>query len=171
MENQNTEWKEAWHDEYLKWVCDFANTFFRSGQIEAWGRGIGKMRNGCVANNLLEPEFNIFLNIFSICFYIRNNNRTDGDSGDTGVSDENFGANGGVNEIKRKIVDLMIENPKVTAEQIANSMETTKRRVEYNISQLKKAGTVERIGADKNGYWVVNLKNRGKDEKARHALK
>lgn len=25
-ENQNTEWKESWRDEYLKWICGFANT-------------------------------------------------------------------------------------------------------------------------------------------------
>lgn len=24
-ENQNIEWKESWRDEYLKWVCGFAN--------------------------------------------------------------------------------------------------------------------------------------------------
>lgn len=24
-ENQNTEFKETWHDEYLKWICGFAN--------------------------------------------------------------------------------------------------------------------------------------------------
>ncbi len=24
-ENQNTEWKETWRDEYLKWICGFAN--------------------------------------------------------------------------------------------------------------------------------------------------
>lgn len=24
-ENQNTEYKEAWRDEYLKWICGFAN--------------------------------------------------------------------------------------------------------------------------------------------------
>ena len=24
-ENQNTEWKESWRDEYLKWICDLAN--------------------------------------------------------------------------------------------------------------------------------------------------
>jgi ATP-dependent DNA helicase RecG len=26
LENQNTEWKENWRDEYLKWICGFANT-------------------------------------------------------------------------------------------------------------------------------------------------
>lgn len=25
VENQNTEWKEKWSDEYLKWICGFAN--------------------------------------------------------------------------------------------------------------------------------------------------
>ena len=25
MESQQLEWKEAWHDEYLKWICGFAN--------------------------------------------------------------------------------------------------------------------------------------------------
>ena len=24
-ESQNTEWKESWRDEYLKWICGFAN--------------------------------------------------------------------------------------------------------------------------------------------------
>lgn len=25
-ENQNTEWKESWRDEYIKWICGFANS-------------------------------------------------------------------------------------------------------------------------------------------------
>ena len=25
-EQQNIEWKESWRDEYLKWICGFANT-------------------------------------------------------------------------------------------------------------------------------------------------
>ncbi|TFH41336.1 MAG: ATP-binding protein, partial [ANME-2 cluster archaeon] len=24
-ENQNIEWKENWRDEYIKWICGFAN--------------------------------------------------------------------------------------------------------------------------------------------------
>ena len=24
-ESQNIEWKESWRDEYLKWICGFAN--------------------------------------------------------------------------------------------------------------------------------------------------
>ena len=25
-ENQNIEWKESWRDNYLKWICGFANS-------------------------------------------------------------------------------------------------------------------------------------------------
>lgn len=40
-ENQNTEWKESWRDEYLKWICGFANT--KGGTLF-----IGKDDNGNV---------------------------------------------------------------------------------------------------------------------------
>ena len=26
-ENQNIEWKESWHDDYLKWICGYANAY------------------------------------------------------------------------------------------------------------------------------------------------
>jgi len=25
VENQNIEWKETWKDDYIKWICGFAN--------------------------------------------------------------------------------------------------------------------------------------------------
>jgi ATP-dependent DNA helicase RecG len=122
-----------------------SNVFFRSGQIEAWGRGIEKMINGCVADNLPKPEFDVSPNIFSICFHVRNYNHG-------GV---NGGVKSGTYEIRKVIVNLMQENPEISADQIANALDTTKRRVEYNISRLKEAGIVERIGSDKTGHWVV----------------
>ncbi len=52
MENQNTEWKESWRDEYLKWICGFANA--QGGRLE-----IGRDDKGIVvglhdAERLLE---------------------------------------------------------------------------------------------------------------------
>jgi ATP-dependent DNA helicase RecG len=51
-ESQNIEWKKSWHDDYLKWVCGFANAF--GGTIF-----IGKDDNGVITHladyrNLLE---------------------------------------------------------------------------------------------------------------------
>jgi ATP-dependent DNA helicase RecG len=51
-ESQNIEWKKSWHDDYLKWVCGFANAI--GGVIF-----IGKDDNGVITHlvdyrNLLE---------------------------------------------------------------------------------------------------------------------
>jgi ATP-dependent DNA helicase RecG len=54
-----------------------------------------------------------------------------------------------------KIIELMITNHEVTAEQIAEAIGITKRQIEANISKLKTLGIVERIGARKKGRWVV----------------
>jgi ATP-dependent DNA helicase RecG len=149
-----------------------AGGFFRSGQIEAWGRGIEKMKKGCLADNLPEPEFKILPNMFSICFHIRNNNgtRVGEDDGcvnggvnvgiDVGI---NVGISVGLNETQRKIVDLMVKNPEVTTGQISKEIGLSKRRVESNISKLKHLGIVERIGSRKIGRWAVNQEKIGKN--------
>ena len=42
-ESQNIEWKESWRDEYLKWICGFANA--QGGKIYIGmnddGEGVG----------------------------------------------------------------------------------------------------------------------------------
>ncbi|MDR2821009.1 MAG: putative DNA binding domain-containing protein [Desulfovibrio sp.] len=133
-----------------------AGVFFRSGQIEAWGRGIEKMKNGCVADGLPVPEFDITSATFTICFHIRNNDTPQSESINGGQSiGVSVGANVGVNETRQKILNLMSESPSITAQQIADKICLTKRRVEANIRVLKNAGLIERVGADKNGFWRV----------------
>ena len=41
-ENQNVEWKTKWRDEYLKWICGFANA--QGGKIY-----IGTADDGTIA--------------------------------------------------------------------------------------------------------------------------
>lgn len=41
IESQNVEWKESWHDEYLKWICGFANA--QGGKIYIGVRDDGKV--------------------------------------------------------------------------------------------------------------------------------
>lgn len=37
LESQNVEYKESWQDEYLKWICGFANA--KGGKAVRWIRG------------------------------------------------------------------------------------------------------------------------------------
>ncbi len=67
-ESQNVEFKEIWRDEYLKWICgfallpynpDIANTFFRAGHVETWGRGIQKICESCQNHGIPNPEYEV----------------------------------------------------------------------------------------------------------------
>ncbi|HHE36972.1 MAG TPA: ATP-binding protein, partial [Candidatus Cloacimonetes bacterium] len=63
-ENQNIEWKETWKDDYIKWICGFANA---DGGIIF----IGKNDNGNViglnnAKKLLEDIPNKVRNLLGI---------------------------------------------------------------------------------------------------------
>ena len=52
MENQNTEWKLTWKDEYLKWICGFANA--QGGSIYIGCDNDGKIVGVPNARKLLE---------------------------------------------------------------------------------------------------------------------
>ncbi|MDR1402702.1 MAG: winged helix-turn-helix transcriptional regulator [Tannerellaceae bacterium] len=69
--------------------------------------------------------------------------------------ESNVGINVGINETQRKIIDFIIKNPETTAEQLADLVGITKRRVESNLRRLKIAGLINRVGARKNGKWIV----------------
>ena len=63
-ENQNVEWKESWRDEYLKWICGFANA---NGGILV----IGKNDKGAItgipnAKKLLEQIPNKVVSLLGI---------------------------------------------------------------------------------------------------------
>ncbi|MGM9581007.1 MAG: helix-turn-helix domain-containing protein [Anaerovibrio sp.] len=51
-ENQNIEWKESWRDEYLKWICGFANA--QGGKIYVGVDDSGKVIGVADAKKLLE---------------------------------------------------------------------------------------------------------------------
>ena len=50
----------------------------------------------------------------------------------------------------------MLENPKITAEQIANNLENISAEgIRYHIRNLKKLGKIRREGSTKSGKWIV----------------
>ena len=54
-ESQNIEWKESWRDEYLKWICGFANA--QGGKIYIGCNDDGEIVGGvlyrCKGNNMI----------------------------------------------------------------------------------------------------------------------
>jgi ATP-dependent DNA helicase RecG len=122
-----------------------AGAFFRSGQIEAWGRGIEKITTACKEWGKPAPFYSVRPNEVMIGF------DTESQFG------EKFGEKFGANQTQDKILALMREKPTISAKIIAEEIGITTRGVEKSIRELKKAGLVERVGSAKGGHWVVTM--------------
>jgi len=138
-----------------------ADLFHRMKYMDRRGSGLKKIVNETQKlhgyEDKFEPEFYSTTSSFKV--RLKNVNYK-GDKADVGLSvgindGINVGLIVGINETQKKIIAVMIENPSATAEQISQVVGITKRRVESNISKLKKDGYVERIGARRAGHWIV----------------
>ena len=63
-----------------------------------------------------------------------------------------------VSKTAQKIIDLVISDPSITADNMANKIGVTKRAVEKNIKNLRTMGILTHEGSDKTGYWRIIIK-------------
>jgi ATP-dependent DNA helicase RecG len=90
-ESQNIEWKESWRDEYLKWICGFANA--KGGKIY-----IGKADNGKVvglanAKKLLEDIPNKAKDILGVIVDVNLHSTAAGDYLEISIDDYPYPVN------------------------------------------------------------------------------
>ena len=56
-------------------------------------------------------------------------------------------------KIEKEILEIIIENPRITQVNIANRLRTAPKTVQRGIATLKAKGIIRRIGSNKKGYW------------------
>ena len=117
---------------------NIARVFYRSGQIESWGRGISKIKTECKNDGKPEPQFSNHAIFFEVKFDFADINED-------------------INLETREILDLMRDNKNISIPKLAEITGLTGKQVEYKISILKKKGLIERVGARKNGTWIVKI--------------
>jgi Fic family protein len=54
-----------------------------------------------------------------------------------------------------RLIDLLRENPRHTAQTLSNEIGISQKGVEKQLAKLKKDGKIARIGSTKGGYWQV----------------
>ncbi|WP_292946938.1 HTH domain-containing protein [Olleya sp. UBA1516] len=54
-----------------------------------------------------------------------------------------------------KIVELIVQNKKVTVPEISKEIGVTERTIYRQISDLKEKNIIRHVGPDKGGYWEV----------------
>jgi predicted HTH transcriptional regulator len=101
--------------------------------VEAWGRGIEKIRQESKNNGNPEPIYEHKHSGFWIEFPSPKDSPN----------------------LKEAILGKILENPNISTESIATLVGKSKRTVLKKIDELKKEGRLERIGSSRSGKWKV----------------
>ena len=132
---------------------DIANAFFRAGMIEAWGRGIEKMRADCIAHGVPGPELRYETTGLWVEFENRATQKTSGKT--SGKTTQNTTQNT-TQKTADRLLELLRAQPSLGRRQLAELLgDITEDGVKYHLDQLKSAGQIKRIGPAKGGHWEV----------------
>ncbi|MEN8122277.1 MAG: winged helix-turn-helix transcriptional regulator [Bacteroidota bacterium] len=61
----------------------------------------------------------------------------------------------GSEKSSEKVIKLIKENPKISAQALGLIIGISARAVEKHLASLKKSGVLKHIGSDKSGYWEI----------------
>lgn len=150
-----------------------ANTFFRAGFIESWGRGIEKIIEACKASGNPMPEYSVKQEEIMVRFdaldfskvpEVDENGTLDEESGTLepidGTLDEESGAlniesSKTPGDLEEQVLSLLRNHPKATALQICETLNLAERSTYRLLNKLKSQGKIKRIGGKRFGYWEI----------------
>jgi ATP-dependent DNA helicase RecG len=123
---------------------DIANTFFRAGYVETWGRGIQKICESCLKHGSPEPEFEVLGGDITVKLTALR-----GTAKKTTQSTTQF------NAVDKKIIEILKENPSASQRMIAEQINETYNTVRYRMSLMKRNNIVIKEGDNKSTKWIV----------------
>lgn len=138
-----------------------AQTFFKAGFIESWGRGFEKIKMECEKFNTPLPEIEIQSSgVMVKCnpskIYMDLLGEMKGKNVQINVhKNVQIKDYEKLTKIEIKILDAIIEDSQITQSNIAERIKTTPKTVQRGIATLKEKGIIERVGSNKKGYWNI----------------
>lgn len=138
-----------------------ANTMFKAGFIDTWGRGYLKIHDGFKKAGLPMPTVTSHCGGTLVSFQ-RGYDVARGRKFVT--SDGSYGGSGGsggslavvqLSDIQIKICKLVKKNPRITVNQMSEVLAVAKRTLERNLSKMQQMGVLIREGNTSAGHWVV----------------
>ena len=143
---------------------DIANTFFRAGEIEAWGRGIERIIMACKNDGFSTPEFRYDASGIWTTFKFEYPERTiiqsDPKATQKTTQKTTQKAIQNLTEQQQAILSFILSflkgHPEATRKEISESLSNiTEDGVKYNLSRLQELGLLKRVGGRKQGYWQI----------------
>ncbi len=139
-ESQNIEWKESWRDDYLKWICGFANA--QGGRIYIGVDDTGKVVGVQNGKRLLEEIPNkIQTKLAAVSISDEQFSKLDSKAEDTAL--------------KIKIVEYLRNQPAATQKELQEAFNETRTHIQKNVKKLVNEGKIERKGGKRFGYWEI----------------
>lgn len=135
---------------------DIANTFFRAGEIEAWGRGIERIITACKSDGFSTPEFRYDASGIWTIFRFEYPERAA--TGNRPETDRKLTGNRPETELlkqEKAIIELIKENPYISRKEISAQLNIHESSAKRRLGTLQEKGLIRRIGADKGGYWQI----------------
>ena len=130
-----------------------AQTFFKAGFIESWGRGFEKIRKECEEYGSPLPEVEIknsgvMVKCVPSKVYMELLDKMKG---------KNDPVNDPVNldEIERKILEIIKDNASITRKELSRLLDLSEATIKRKLSNLKQYNVIERVGSDKKGSWRI----------------
>lgn len=136
--------------------------------IEGWGTGLPRLFKRCKEMGLSEPKFEEFGDGIKVTIYRGNravlkDSETNmdsyvGESVGEGVGESvgNVGEKSKIDiDIKKIILQLIRDDNKISAADIAKTISVARRTVERHIKDLREEGVLIRRGSARGGIWEV----------------
>ena len=127
-----------------------ANTFFRAGFIEAWGRGIEKIKDSCKEAGNPMPEYTIKREDIMVMFksLVSGTDQGTNQAADQANQDSD-------NSVGTRILKVIQENPTLSQKKIADVIGEKHSTVKYYMESMKKSGIIKREGSSQKGKWII----------------
>ena len=134
-----------------------AQTFFKAGFIESWGRGFEKIRKECEEYGAPLPKVEIkssgvMVKCVPSKVYME---LLDKMKGKNDPVNDPVNAPVNLDEIERKILEIIKDNASLTRKELSRLLDLSEATIKRKLSNLKQHNVIERLGSDKKGSWRI----------------
>lgn len=137
---------------------NIANTMFKAGFIDTWGRGYKKIRDGFEAAGIPMPRVQNFCGGVQVTVQRTKFMQMMNVGNNVG---KNVGKNVGnmsetqLTDRQAKICKLIKDYPHISAKGLSEVLSVVPRTIERDLSELQKEGVIIREGSKTAGHWVL----------------
>lgn len=136
---------------------DIANTFFRAGEIEAWGRGIERIVKACQEGGFSTPEFRYDASgIWTVFKFVYPSLDSALDTSQKTNQKTNQKIDRNLTDQQNDIIKYLREHPYATQKELCENIPNAALGgIRHNLARLQELGILKRIGGRKLGHWEI----------------